>query len=62
MFLILIHVLSRVDIDGEERSFGAFWKGNNDLKPKCVHNPVDSIGVLFQYFRGFLYVDPWLEI
>ena len=61
-FLILIHVLSQVNVDGEERSLGAFWKGSNDLKPKCVHNPVNCIGVLLQYFKYLLYVDHWLEI
>lgn len=57
MFLIVIHVLSQVDADGEESSLGTFWKGSNDIKPKCVHNPVDYIGVLFQYSKCLLYVD-----
>lgn len=61
-FLVLICVLSQVDVDGEEKSPGAFWKGSNDLKPKCIHNPVDCVGVLFQYFKCLLYVDHGLEI
>lgn len=61
-FLILMHVLSQVDADGEERCPGAFWEGSNDLKTKCVQYPVDYTGVPFQYFRCLLYVDCWLEI
>lgn len=42
-------------------SFSIFTTKHN-LKFKCGHNPFDSIGVLFQYFKCLLCAKHWLEM
>lgn len=54
---MLIHVLSQVNVDGEEH----FGKEAMTLSLDVSIIQL-NIGVLFQYFKCFLYLNHWLEI